>query len=165
MFTVLATIGLTNTEFSRQILKRDVVPEKSTVSSLIAPPAPATNADTLRPLIFPLLSQSIRHTNLGVRYSALQLIRAFSRALATLRTLLLDSDIPAGVIEIVKRESRVPDSIDKTDMSRSVDTSDDPPQEEHRAVVVAALMVLCNLLNDYAPFREVSPSHPSYDTG
>jgi len=78
---------------------------------------------------------------------------------------LLDSDIPAGVIEIVKRESRVPDSIDKTDMSRSVDTSDDPPQEEHRAVVVAALMVLCNLLNDYAPFREVSPSHPSYDTG
>jgi hypothetical protein len=77
----------------------------------------------------------------------------------------VESDSPAGIIEIVKREPRVPESTDKLDMSRLVDTSGDPPQEEHRAVIVAALMVLCNLLNDYAPFREVSPSPASLDTG
>jgi hypothetical protein len=85
--------------------------------------------------------------------------------LATLRTLLVESDIPAGVIELVKREPRVPESTDKANISRFVDTSGDSPQEEHRAVVVAALMVLCNLLNDYAPFREVGLLRPSLDTG
>jgi hypothetical protein len=155
-FTVLATIGLTNTEFSRQILKRDGILENSTTSSLIAPPAPVANADTLRPLIFPLLSQAIRHPNLGVRYSALQLIRAFSRALATLRTSLVDSDIPAGVIDIVKREPRAPNSVEKGDVASLDVMSEAPPQGEHRSVVITALMVLCNLLNDYAPFREVS---------
>lgn len=82
------------------------------------------------PFLFPLLSKSIAHSDLGVRYSALQLVRALSRAIAVLRTGIVDTDIPTKVTGVISEES------------------------EHRAVLIAALMVVCNLLNDYAPFRE-----------
>lgn len=81
-----------------------------------------------------------------MRYSALQLVRAFSRALATLRTSLVDSDIPTAVIEIITKDSPPKDVPE----GESADS-----EGEHRAVIITALMILCNLLNDYAPFREV----------
>ncbi|KIM31631.1 hypothetical protein M408DRAFT_14832 [Serendipita vermifera MAFF 305830] len=148
-FTLLATISLTNTEFTRQIVKRDAVPEKPIVSSLIAPP-PSTNPDNQRPHLFPLISQSIAHPNLGVRFSALQLARAFSRALGTLRTTFVDSDVPRAVIDIITKD----DPTSKRDDLKPTTESEESSEAEHRGVIVTALMVLCNLLNDYASFRE-----------
>jgi len=70
---------------------------------------------------------------------------------------LVDSDIPAGVVEIVKKETHPLESMGTSAATETIGDSGDPPQTEHRAVVNTALMVLCNLLNSYAPFREVGP--------
>lgn len=124
-FTCLSSVGLTDSQYSRQILEMDAKREAS--------PAPSSRRSTQsskEPFLFPLLSKSIAHFHLGVRYSALQLVRALSRALAVLRTGIVDTDIPTKVTGVISKES------------------------EHRAVLIAALMVTCNLVNDYAPFRE-----------
>jgi hypothetical protein len=59
------------------------------------------------------------------------------------------------VIEVVSRglgEIDREGNIAKEKASGETEMSE---QTEHRAVIIAALMALCNLVNDYAPFREV----------
>jgi hypothetical protein len=107
-----------------------------------------------------LLSRSVASPSLGVRYSALQLIRALTRAIALLRTGLVDTDIPEKVLSAVsngqklylddKKKTKVHQS--DAEMAGSLPDS----ESEHRAVIIAALMALCNLVNDYGPFREVN---------
>ena len=69
---------------------------------------------------------------------------------------MVDSDTPAAIIEVLTRESP---SMHAPETSTSRTESEGAHEGEHRAVIVTALMVLCNLLNDYAPFREVRPTH------
>lgn len=106
-----------------------------------------------------LLSRSITSPSLGVRYSALQLIRALTRPIALLRTGILDTNIPEKVLNVIsdgkrlrldeKRKVKIEES--DTEMAESLQDTGN----EHRAIVIAALMALCNLVNDYGPFREV----------
>lgn len=126
----MATIGLTN-DAHRQLI--------------LTPPShiqPFDDSKDEFPLIT-ILSRSITHTHLGVRYSALQLVRVLARSLAILRTGLFDSDIPVKVLGIVSEKQ------------------ENPGEQEHRAVLIAALMALCNIVNGYAPFRQVASSQLS----
>lgn len=150
-FTCIATICLSDSQYSRQVLEMDAARGQSSVvitASRVHHSSITTSTSTQQPFLFSLLSKSITHTNLGVRYSALQLVRALTRALAVLRTSLVDTDVPMKIIQIVSR------SLGEGDVAKEKQT-DMSEQTEHRAVIIAALMALCNLVNDYAPFREV----------
>lgn len=165
-FTSLATIGLTDSQYSRQVLEMDAsrgqpppsIPLVSSRyhSSTSYTPGASKTTDDVQPFLFGLLSKSITHQNLGVRYSALQVVRALTRALAVLRTGLVDTDVPMKVIEVVSGGAIVNGDTVKGDIEKEQEEGKD---EEHRAVIIAALMALCNLVNDYAPFREVSSLH------
>jgi hypothetical protein len=156
-FTCIATICLSDNQYSRQILEMDAARGQSSIilTSSRTHSSITTSTSTQQPFLFSLLSKSITHANLGVRYSALQLVRALTRALAVLRTGLVDTDVPMKVIEVVSRGLGEVDregNVAKEKISGEIEMSE---ETEHRAVIIAALMALCNLVNDYAPFREV----------
>ncbi|TFL04249.1 armadillo-type protein [Pterulicium gracile] len=81
--------------------------------------------------LIPLITTSITHHYVGVRYAACQCVRALSRAIAALRTNIMDSGLGLMVFEIFKKE------------------------EEDRRVTATALMVVCNLVNEHSPLRAV----------
>ncbi|KAG8811443.1 hypothetical protein FRC18_003508, partial [Serendipita sp. 400] len=153
-FTCLATLGLTDSQYSRVIQEMDASREgdpSSSSSSRRKPPS----VEAKEPFLFPLLARSILHPHLGVRFSSLQLVRALTRSLAVLRTGLVDTEIPNKVIQVIGRFDKEAETAEKADDTNRPEM-DAPEGEdtEHRAVVMAALMSMCNLLNDYAPFRE-----------
>lgn len=160
-FICLATIGLVDTKYSRQILELDASRDSTSGAPLNhrIQQQSAPVSDAKRPFLLPLLSRSITSPSLGVRYSALQLIRALTRAIAVLRTGLVDTDIPAKVIEVISAgkkihlDGKAKAKVEKEDADM-MDSNNDR-EEEHRAIIIAALMALCNLVNDYGPFRQV----------
>jgi hypothetical protein len=81
---------------------------------------------------------SLSHHHIGVRYAACQCVRALSRAVAVIRTNLVDSGIGITVFNIFKKPG------------------------EDRRVTYAALSAVCNLVNEFSPLRPVSRHrHPS----
>jgi hypothetical protein len=88
--------------------------------------------ELIDPGIAPLLKSSMENSHAAVRYAACQCARALTRSIHVLRTSVIDSGIGASLFEIVKSS-----------------------KEDHRIRVIA-LAGLCNLLNNFSPFREVS---------
>jgi len=87
--------------------------------------------------IIPSLSASLSSTHLGVRYSSTQLTRVVSRSIDVLRRSLAESDMPKKILEIIKLSEE--------------------DERWNRNIVNAALAALANMVNDFAPLREVCP--------
>jgi hypothetical protein len=81
--------------------------------------------------LIPHISTSISHRHVGVRYSACLCVRALSRAVAVLRTNIVDSGLGMTVFQIFKKK------------------------DEDKRVTSAALMTVCNLVNEFSPLRAV----------
>lgn len=96
--------------------------------------------------LLPTIHVSLSHRHVGVRYAACQCIRALSRAVAVLRTNLVDSGLGMVVFQVFKKE------------------------DEDRRVLSAALSAVCNIVNEFSPLRPVCfhlvPYFPvTYDAG
>ncbi|CAL1705500.1 unnamed protein product [Somion occarium] len=83
--------------------------------------------DNLR--LIPYIQASLTHRHVGVRYSACQCARALSRAVAVLRTNIVDTGLGLAVYRIFLKE------------------------DEDKRVTYAASAVVCNLVNDFSPLR------------
>ncbi|KAH7923488.1 ARM repeat-containing protein [Leucogyrophana mollusca] len=86
-------------------------------------------ADNLQ--LLPTIHVSLTHRNVGVRYAASQCVRALSRAVAVIRTNLMDTGVGLTVFQVFKK-----------------------PDEDPR-VTYAALLAVCNLVNDFSPLRPI----------
>ena len=87
--------------------------------------------------IIPSLSASLSCSHLGVRYSSTQLTRVVSRSIDVLRRSIAESDMPTKILEIIKLSEE--------------------DERWNRSIVHAALAALANMVNDFAPLREVCP--------
>ncbi|KAJ7238127.1 ARM repeat-containing protein [Mycena haematopus] len=86
--------------------------------------------DDLR-LLAPIHS-ALAHRHVGVRYAACQCVRALSRAVAVLRTNIVDSGLGMAVFQIFKKDV-----------------------DEDRRVTAAALAAVCNIVNEFSPLRPI----------
>ncbi|KAJ7590838.1 ARM repeat-containing protein [Mycena floridula] len=77
------------------------------------------------------ISVSLGHRHNGVRYAACQCIRVLSRAVAVLRTNIVDTGLGLAVFEIFKKEN------------------------EDRRVLSAALSAVCNIVNEFSPLKSI----------
>lgn len=82
--------------------------------------------------LLPSLIASLAYPHIGLRHAACHCIRVLSRAVAVLRTNIIDNDLGTIIFDICKKEG------------------------EDRRVVNAALAALCNLVKDCSPLRPVS---------
>ncbi|KAJ7036154.1 ARM repeat-containing protein [Mycena alexandri] len=82
-------------------------------------------------LLAPIHS-ALSHRHVGVRYAACQCVRALSRAVAVLRTNIVDSGLGMAVFQIFKKET-----------------------DEDRRVTAAALAAVCNIVNEFSPLRPI----------
>ena len=87
--------------------------------------------DELR--LIPALQASLAHPYVGVRYAACQCARALSRAVAALRTNIVDTGLGMAVFALFMKPG------------------------EDRQVVYAASAVVCNIVTDFSPLRSVRP--------
>ena len=82
--------------------------------------------------LIPYIQSCLTHHHVGVRYAATQCVRALSRAVSVLRTNIMDSGLGMDVYgKVFCKES------------------------EDRRVVFAASAVVCNLVNECSPLRQV----------
>ncbi|KAF8881879.1 hypothetical protein BD779DRAFT_1675220 [Infundibulicybe gibba] len=81
--------------------------------------------------LLPVIHSSLSHRHAGIRYAACQCIRALSRGVAVLRTSFIDAGVGLTVFKIFKKE------------------------DEDRRVMLASLLAVCNLVNDFSPLRSV----------
>ena len=88
--------------------------------------------DTLR--LIPAMQISLQHKHVGVRYAACQCVRALSRSVAVLRTNIVDSGLGMAVYQLSVKN------------------------DEDSRVTYATLLVICNLVNDCSPLRQVGHS-------
>ncbi|KAK7042068.1 ARM repeat-containing protein [Favolaschia claudopus] len=89
--------------------------------------------DDLR--LLPPIHNALAHSRVGVRYAACQCVRALSRAVAVLRTNIVDSGLGMAVFQIFKK--------------------DEEKKEEDRRVTAAALAAVCNIVNEFSPLRPI----------
>ncbi|KAF8209205.1 ARM repeat-containing protein [Mycena galopus ATCC 62051] len=75
---------------------------------------------------------ALAHRHVGVRYAACQCVRALSRAVAVLRTNIVDSGLGMAVFQIFKKDV-----------------------DEDRRVTAAALAAVCNIVNEFSPLRPI----------
>ena len=87
--------------------------------------------DELR--LIPAVQASPAHPAAGVRYAACQCARALSRAVAALRTNIVDTGLGMAVFALFMKPG------------------------EDRQVVYAASAVVCNIVTDFSPLRSVRP--------
>jgi hypothetical protein len=83
--------------------------------------------------LIPAITTALAAPHVGVRYAACQCVRALSRAIATVRTSIMDSGLGLAVFRVFNNPA------------------------EDRRVTYAALCGVCNLLNEFSPLRSVSP--------
>lgn len=81
--------------------------------------------------IIPAVQASLSHQYVGVRYAACQCARALSRAVAALRTNIVDTGLGMSVFQLFMK------------------------QDEDRQVMHAASTVVCNIVTDFSPLRSV----------
>ncbi|RPD80440.1 ARM repeat-containing protein [Lentinus tigrinus ALCF2SS1-7] len=79
--------------------------------------------------IIPVVQASLSHQYVGVRYAACQCARALSRAVAALRTNIVDTGLGMSVFQLFMKE------------------------DEDRQVMHAASTVVCNIVTDFSPLR------------
>ncbi|KAI0723864.1 ARM repeat-containing protein [Cerioporus squamosus] len=79
--------------------------------------------------IIPAVQASLTHRYVGVRYAACQCARALSRAVAALRTNIVDTGLGISVFQLFMK------------------------QDEDRQVMHAASTVVCNVVTDFSPLR------------
>ena len=89
--------------------------------------------DNLR--LIPFISVALSHRYAGVRYGACQCVRALSRSVAVVRTSLFDSDLGRSLYQTFSNDTEDP------------------------RVTYAALLAVCNLVNEHSPMREVREHH------
>ncbi|KAG6808124.1 hypothetical protein H0H92_005319, partial [Tricholoma furcatifolium] len=127
----------------------------SSASSLSSSPPP--------PPLLPVLLLGLAHPSTGVRYASCQCVRAMSRAVAVLRTNIVDSGLGLGVWKwcVKGRGSRAASSTAEIEADteglggeREGD-GDEEEEEEDPRVLGAGLAVVCNLVNDFSPLRAV----------
>jgi hypothetical protein len=82
--------------------------------------------------LIPTILASLSHRHVGLRFAACQCVRVLSRAVAVIRTNIVDSGLGLKVFQIFVKE------------------------DENRHVTNAALSAVCNILNDFSPLRSVS---------
>jgi hypothetical protein len=82
--------------------------------------------------LIPIILASLSHRHVGVRFAACQCVRVLSRAVAVIRTNIVDSGLGMTVFKIFKKE------------------------DEDRHVTNAALSAVCNIVNEFSPLRPVS---------
>lgn len=83
--------------------------------------------------LIPYIQASLSHRHVGVRYAACQCVRALSRAVAVVRTNIVDTGLGMSVFQMLVN------GIGKED----------------RRVMLAVSYVICNLVNDFSPLRQV----------
>ncbi|KAJ7231249.1 armadillo-type protein [Mycena rebaudengoi] len=81
--------------------------------------------------LLPAIQMSLSHRHVGIRYAACQCVRALSRAVAVLRTNIVDSGLGMSVFTILKKA------------------------DEDRRVTGAALAAVCNIVNEFSPLRPI----------
>lgn len=81
--------------------------------------------------IIPTILASLSHRHVGVRFAACQCVRVLGRAVAVIRTNIVDSGLGTTVFGIFKKEG------------------------EDRRVTNAALAAVCNIVTDFSPLRPV----------
>ncbi|KAH9930763.1 ARM repeat-containing protein [Fomitopsis serialis] len=81
--------------------------------------------------LVPAIQVSLSHPHLGVRYAACQCVRSISRSVAVLRTNIVDSGVGMAAYRLFQK------------------------QDEDRQVTFAASSVVCNLVNECSPLRNV----------
>ena len=81
--------------------------------------------------LVPAIQVSLSHPHIGVRYAACQCVRSISRSVAVLRTNIVDSGIGLAAYRLFQK------------------------QDEDRQVTFAASSVVCNLVNECSPLRDV----------
>lgn len=85
--------------------------------------------------LIPYIQVCLFHRHVGVRYAACQCVRALSRAVAVLRTNLVDSGLGLSVYQVFCRE------------------------DEDARVTHAAASVICNIISDFSPLQSVRRLH------
>lgn len=83
--------------------------------------------------LVPAIQTSLSHTHVGVRYAACQCVRAISRSVAVLRTNIVDSGLGMAAYQLFLK------------------------QDEDRRITFVASTVVCNLVNESSPLRDVRP--------
>lgn len=86
----------------------------------------------------PVIHLCLSHRHTGVRFAACQCVRALSRAVAVLRTNIVDSGLGMAIFQIFQKE------------------------DEDRRVTSASLAAICNIVNEFSPLRPVG-SHGKLD--
>lgn len=86
--------------------------------------------------LIPYIQASLSHRHVGVRYAACQCVRALSRAVAVLRTNIMDTGLGMSVFQMFVKGLQ--------------------DGNEDRRVMAAVSAVICNLVNDFSPLRAVS---------
>ncbi|KAJ7231254.1 armadillo-type protein [Mycena rebaudengoi] len=81
--------------------------------------------------LLPAIQMSLSHRHVGIRYALCQCVRALSRAVAVLRTNIVDSGLGMSVFTILKKV------------------------DEDRRVTGAALAAVCNIVNEFSPLRPI----------
>lgn len=81
--------------------------------------------------LVPAIQTSLSHTHVGVRYAACQCVRAISRSVAVLRTNIVDSGLGMAAYQLFLK------------------------QDEDRRITFVASTVVCNLVNESSPLRDV----------
>ncbi|KAF7292705.1 hypothetical protein MIND_01168700 [Mycena indigotica] len=104
-------------------------------------------------VILPIIHAGLTHHSLGVRYASCQCVRALSRAVAVLRTNLVDSGLGRAVFRVFLKEERKQSEIALASDNR--ETIGNTIEGEDRRVTAAALAAVCNIVNEFSPLRPV----------
>ncbi|KAJ7841193.1 ARM repeat-containing protein [Mycena olivaceomarginata] len=84
---------------------------------------------------------ALAHRAVGVRYAGCQCVRALSRAVAVLRTNIVDSGLGMAVFAIFKKDGEAKEG--------------EGEGGEDRRVTAAALAAVCNIVNEFSPLRPI----------
>ncbi|KAF7308047.1 hypothetical protein MKEN_01167000 [Mycena kentingensis (nom. inval.)] len=108
-------------------------------------------------VVLPAVKEGLGHRSVGVRYASCQCVRALSRAVAVLRTNLVDSGLGKAVFRVFLKEQRKrkpeDEEVGLDDGDAVVVPEEDPGAGEDRRVIGAALAAVCNIVNEFSPLR------------
>ncbi|KAG6884081.1 hypothetical protein C0992_007057, partial [Termitomyces sp. T32_za158] len=180
--TTIAALSLFDNDVRRSLTEPNLLPSYHHPSSFPAasipstltnsnsfspspsPPVPSTSGT---PPLVPVLRAGLAHPSPGVRYAACQCVRAMSRAVAVLRTNIVDSELGMGVWRrCVKGKSPrkspaspTSDTFMAEDVGSAGGGGDSGGKEwegeKDKRVLGAGLAVVCNLVNNFSPLRAV----------
>ncbi|KAG6837860.1 hypothetical protein H0H93_013013 [Arthromyces matolae] len=164
--TAIAAISLFDNDVRRSLAEPNIYPSyhqhtssapfpPHASSSSLSPP-PTSNSNSSPAPLIPVLLAGIVHPSAGVRYASCQCVRAMSRAVAVLRTNIVDSGLGIGVWRrCVKGPTDRRKHPDETITPSRDKVKEQWEGEKDTRVLLAGLAVVCNLVNDFSPLRSV----------